>query len=148
MKLHILSGSLKHKLVDCDQTLSIGRSSENNIYLSKRNISRFHAEIYNDNGYLVIKDLESRVGVFINDRRIDDTAPLKENDDIRIGDYEFKIVNDDFVVDPALIREEQLKREGKKESPPDKHSMKTDTFDVSDIQNAEKVKINFHRNEN
>jgi ABC transport system ATP-binding/permease protein len=69
------------------KTLTIGRSSENDIALDHPAVSRVHARISKreaDNAY-VIEDLGSTNGTFVNGERIVQAVPLKKGDIIRIG---------------------------------------------------------------
>ena len=64
----------------------IGRGKNNELTLSDTSVSRLHAEIRdNDQGGLILNDLESLNGVFVNDDRVR-SAPLFEGDAVDIGD--------------------------------------------------------------
>ncbi len=66
--------------------ISIGRTSDNDIVLENRGVSRKHAQIeLNDNAAVVI-DNESLNGTFVNNRRITEEI-LRDNDSITIGKY-------------------------------------------------------------
>lgn len=61
------------------QNLSIGRDADCDIVLSDRAASRMHARLQiNDNGALVVIDLGSRNGVFVNGRPVGDEGALLE----------------------------------------------------------------------
>jgi len=64
--------------------LTIGRATDNGIVLRDGRASRHHARIDGRRGSLVLADLGSTNGSFVNDRRIDSIA-LGEGDRIRIG---------------------------------------------------------------
>jgi hypothetical protein len=64
--------------------LTIGRASDNGIVLRDGRASRHHARIDGRRGSLVLSDLGSTNGSFVNDRRVDSIA-LGEGDRIRIG---------------------------------------------------------------
>ena len=65
--------------------LTIGRASDNGLVLADSRASRHHARLYGRRGALVLTDLGSTNGSWVNDRRIDEMA-LGEGDQIRIGD--------------------------------------------------------------
>jgi hypothetical protein len=48
----------------------LGRSTKADIHLADPWVSRVHCEISYRNGELVVRDLESRHGVYLNDQRI------------------------------------------------------------------------------
>ncbi len=64
----------------------IGRGHSNDLTINDHSVSRLHAEIRaNDEGSLLLKDLESLNGVFVNDNRIE-SIQLREGDEVDIGD--------------------------------------------------------------
>ncbi len=64
---------------------AIGRSSGNDLVLANLAVSRAHARIIEQDGGLVIEDLGSRNGVFVDRERVTQ-APLTPGQVIRIGD--------------------------------------------------------------
>lgn len=65
--------------------LTIGRAPDNGLVVNDTRASRHHARLYGRSGILVLADLGSTNGSWVNDRRIDEMA-LGEGDRIRIGD--------------------------------------------------------------
>jgi hypothetical protein len=65
--------------------LTIGRAPDNGLVLADGRASRHHARLYGRRGALVLADLGSTNGSWVNDRRIEEMA-LGEGDQIRIGD--------------------------------------------------------------
>jgi hypothetical protein len=67
------------------QTLSIGRDASNNVVLNDKMVSRHHAQlIIMDNGQVMIKDLGSSNGSYLNGNRITETY-LKQGDVVKCG---------------------------------------------------------------
>ncbi len=66
--------------------ISIGRTSDNDIVLENRGVSRKHAIIEINPQNTVIIDNESLNGTFVNDRRVEEDL-LQDNDTITIGKY-------------------------------------------------------------
>src|SRR4051812_29265248 len=64
--------------------LTIGRATDNGLVLRDGRASRHHARVDVRRGSLVLSDLGSTNGSFVNDRRVDSIA-LREGDPIRIG---------------------------------------------------------------
>jgi hypothetical protein len=65
------------------EKFSIGRDASNQIVLSDNFVSRLHAQlIISDNGQVMIKDLGSSNGTFVNNRRINECY-LKEGDIVK-----------------------------------------------------------------
>lgn len=69
--------------------MSVGRKSDNDIFVPDPSASRFHAEIaYDaDSDSLTIRDAGSTNGTFVNRERLTTTRALKVDDQIRIGEH-------------------------------------------------------------
>src|SRR5438445_2158219 len=71
---------------------SIGRSSMNDLPISDKMLSRQHARIVkDDDGGLVVEDLGSRNGTFLNGDRLAMPQPLKAGDRITLGGVTLKL---------------------------------------------------------
>jgi diguanylate cyclase (GGDEF)-like protein len=64
---------------------TLGRHSENDIAINDESASRRHAEFEYNNKYLILRDMESTNGTFVNRKRLEEPQDLKESDQIRIG---------------------------------------------------------------
>ncbi len=74
------------RIVSEKKRMTIGRTSDNDIVLENRGVSRRHAQIeFNDNAAVII-DNESLNGTFVNNRRVTEEV-LRDNDQITIGKY-------------------------------------------------------------
>ncbi|HVY37150.1 MAG TPA: FHA domain-containing protein [Polyangia bacterium] len=67
--------------------MTVGRQEGNTIRLTERNVSRRHARLSRQNGTLCIEDLSSFTGVRVNGTKIVSPTPLREGDEVQIGDY-------------------------------------------------------------
>jgi pSer/pThr/pTyr-binding forkhead associated (FHA) protein len=67
-----------------DGGLTIGRSSDSGLHLPDEVVSRRHARIELQGGALMLVNLNSANGTFVNGRRIEE-QPLRDGDEIRIG---------------------------------------------------------------
>ncbi len=76
--------------IEVKNFLSIGREAKNLLTLDDSCISRHHARIEKkeDSGFFILKDMNSRNGVFLNGNRIYQ-AVLSHNDKIQIGNVSF-----------------------------------------------------------
>ncbi|HEX6778030.1 MAG TPA: FHA domain-containing protein [Ktedonobacterales bacterium] len=79
----------------------IGRASENTIPLNSAAVSRQHASLEAAGGQTIIRDWNSRNGVFVNQQRVTQ-ATLKDGDTIQIGPFRFFVE-----VGPAIQHEAQ-----------------------------------------
>ncbi len=72
-------------------TTYIGRAPRHKICLSMGSVSRSHARLYRIGDQVLIEDLNSTNGTFINDRKITKCS-LGKNDKVRLGDVVLKFV--------------------------------------------------------
>jgi EAL domain-containing protein (putative c-di-GMP-specific phosphodiesterase class I) len=68
----------------------IGRRPGLELVLPSNRVSKVHAEIFEQDGTLRIRDHESRNGTFVNHQRVTDSA-IKEGDIVHLGGFEFRI---------------------------------------------------------
>jgi hypothetical protein len=62
----------------------IGRTPENDLMLNDPNVSTKHCELASEAGFLVVRDVGSANGTYVNERRISE-ARLKDADVVRVG---------------------------------------------------------------
>ncbi len=67
-----------------EQPLTIGRSQDADIAVADVKVSRIHCGIRFSDGNFILKDLGSRNGTYLNEKKID-SAMVKVGDRIRIG---------------------------------------------------------------
>ena len=68
--------------------VSIGRSSLNDLVVSQKQVSSFHAKlVFQSDGSLWIHDLDSTNGVFINGAKVSRKARVTPGDIIKLGTY-------------------------------------------------------------
>jgi len=73
------------------RTVTIGRSSCNDIVLAAPNISRFHARVSFTQRGIFLEDLKSTNGIRFNGRKIDGIKEMKIGDRFIIGGMELDI---------------------------------------------------------
>src|SRR5690606_29735307 len=74
--------------------ITIGRKEGNTIRLTERNVSRRHARLSKMNGGVYVEDVESRYGIKLNGTKIDGRAKIEHGDEVLIGDYKLRIVDE------------------------------------------------------
>jgi len=97
-------GPVENHSFDKDE-IYIGRVRDNDIVLAKNNISKKHACIRYEQGRLMLIDLKSTNGSYINGRRIEEPYELRDGDKIHIGDFTLEIdtlANDDDESPPEI----------------------------------------------
>ncbi len=70
--------------------VTIGRAPDNDIPIDNLAVSNYHARVYLEAGSLVVEDLNSLNGSFLNDIRVE-RAMLKDGDTILIGKHEILV---------------------------------------------------------
>ena len=73
-------------------TITIGRKEENSIVLSDKFVSSNHARIYVKDNTVILEDLNSTNGTFVNEQRVSGKIRIGVNDSIRLGSTVFKII--------------------------------------------------------
>src|ERR1700687_5913019 len=72
-----------------NRPVTIGRSPDNDLPVDNLAISNYHARVYYEGGRLVVEDLDSLNGTFVNDLRVE-RAMLHDGDSIWIGKHHIK----------------------------------------------------------
>ncbi|PTL76316.1 ATPase, T2SS/T4P/T4SS family [Vitiosangium sp. GDMCC 1.1324] len=67
--------------------ITIGRLAGNDIVLAKGNVSKYHSKIVAKDGKLIVVDMKSTNGTFVNGKKIAGPQVVKPADQIFIGDY-------------------------------------------------------------
>jgi hypothetical protein len=85
--LNVVAGNASGSSIPLEQELVIGRSTPGLGSLGgDSEISRVHARVYHDaSGQLMVEDLGSTNGTFINGNRISSPTPLRGGDQLRVG---------------------------------------------------------------
>lgn len=91
--LDALTAALGDLTLTVEDSLSIGRGSDNDVVLGSKEVSRNHALLSVLNGQLYAKDLNSSNGTFINEERIESNKSklLKSDDTLGFASFTFKV---------------------------------------------------------
>jgi pSer/pThr/pTyr-binding forkhead associated (FHA) protein len=91
-KLVVLSEGLTGKSYELkvDKT-TIGRLEDNNFQIAEGSVSSHHCEVLLRGKDVVIKDLNSTNGTFVNGERVTAEAPLKPGQILRLGSIEMRL---------------------------------------------------------
>jgi hypothetical protein len=68
------------------ESITIGRAIENDIVVTSKRVSREHACVRRDRWRVILEDLGSTNGTFLNDELVLTPVPLHDEDHIKIGD--------------------------------------------------------------
>ena len=76
--------------IDLFGGLSIGRSTDADVRIEDRFASQIHCRVFSRKGSYRLEDLGSTNGTFLNGQQMKGEAELRDLDEIRIGDTEFR----------------------------------------------------------
>jgi len=85
---------------------TFGRATDNSVSLKDASVSSHHAAIRKDGAFWVVEDLGSTNGTWLNHKRVDGTAVIKEGDQIQMGSQMIRVSGFRGTVDrraPAAI---------------------------------------------
>lgn len=85
------SGEVNHVPINTTP-FRVGRRSSNNLTISNRTVSGKHAELVVDGGQLLVRDINSTNGTFINGKRVRSVSPVEEGDVIHFGKVRFHVL--------------------------------------------------------
>lgn len=77
-----------------DYPFTVGRASDSGMVLASSRISRHHAEFTLVNDQLLLTDLGSTNGTFINRQRLHQSAPVQNGDIIHFAEMEFRLIEE------------------------------------------------------
>ncbi len=92
----------------------IGRATDCDIILKKKNISKHHAEIILKSGRIFVKDLNSTNGTEINNKKINAVMVISPSDIIKIGDYYLKVESINEIIENETFDDTKIKRRRRK----------------------------------
>lgn len=89
-KLVVLTQSMAGRSVDLGERTTIGRVEDNAFQIAEPSVSSRHCEILLQGGEVLVKDLGSTNGTFINNEKITEGI-LKPGQTLRLGNIELKL---------------------------------------------------------
>lgn len=91
-KAVVVSGDqYKGKSFNLDQELVIGRGDKCHVILNDTYVSQVHARMYPRGEAMVIEDMGSTNGTYLNRKRIASPTELKRGDKVKIGKTELEL---------------------------------------------------------
>ena len=92
-QLNALTEALGDLTLTVNDSLSVGRGSDNDVVLGSKQVSRNHAVLSILDGQLYVKDLDSSNGTFINEQRIEGNTSslLRVDDTVGFASFSFQV---------------------------------------------------------
>jgi pSer/pThr/pTyr-binding forkhead associated (FHA) protein len=84
------------------ETTTIGRAVECDIVITSKRVSREHARLVRDGRRVMLEDLNSTNGTFLNDEHILEPMELRDGDIVSIGDVKFTFRDPDTTIGGML----------------------------------------------
>lgn len=81
------------EVYNLEDSITIGRSNENDVIIKDPYISKKHLSIVKDEEEYYLEDLNSANGTYLNGDRLMDAVKLNNGDRIQFGQVEFLFVN-------------------------------------------------------
>ena len=85
-----------------DERTTIGRAVECDIVITSKRVSREHARLTRSGRRVMLEDLNSTNGTFLNDERILSPVELRDGDSVTIGDVKFTFRDPDTTMGGML----------------------------------------------
>src|SRR5215813_13840715 len=96
-------GAERRELFD-KQEIHVGRMQGNDLMLPKGNVSKRHARLLLREGRVIVTDLKSTNGTYVNGRKIAQATILGEGDRIYVGDFVLRVELTGPSTNPAAPR--------------------------------------------
>jgi len=77
--------------------VSVGRSPDNDLHVDNLAVSSHHARIYREGDNLVLEDLNSLNGTFLNNQRVSGKVNLKNGDKVLVGKHTILVEHTGFL---------------------------------------------------
>ncbi len=84
------------------EVTTIGRAVECDIVITSKRVSREHARLVRDGRRVMLEDLNSTNGTFLNDERILEPMELRDGDSVGVGDVKFTFRDPDTTIGGML----------------------------------------------
>ena len=72
----------------------VGRQKKLDFTVKSHDVSRLHAELFEEAGRLFVRDLDSTNGTFVNHKIVEDDTTLRHGDVIHFANVECRVIND------------------------------------------------------
>ena len=93
VQLKVVNGKQSGHLITINRPkFMIGRAEDCQLKSRNELISRYHCVILTEEGYVGVRDLGSRNGVFVNGSKIEEETELRNGDRLTIGPLEFEML--------------------------------------------------------
>jgi len=75
------------------EEVTVGRVRGNDIVLPKGNVSKHHCKLFVRGGEILVEDLRSTNGTYVNGRKIVEPTPVVLSDKVFVGDFIIRLTS-------------------------------------------------------
>ncbi|HET6609083.1 MAG TPA: FHA domain-containing protein, partial [Rhodopila sp.] len=97
----ILAPAAFAQRMDVRPPFTIGRATPSEVVLARSDVSRMHCRIDLEGGRVMVADLNSTNGTFVNDHRIAAPTPLNPGDRLKVGSFVLRYDTDAAASEPT-----------------------------------------------
>ena len=90
-KLVVVGGDVKATEIQLRLPALLGRGKGVTITVPHPLVSRQHCELFEQDGVLMVRDLESLNGTFVGSQRVTDTAPIPDGELLTVATVNFRV---------------------------------------------------------
>ena len=85
------------------EVVMLGRALENDIVVTSKRVSREHARVRREGWHVILEDLDSTNGTFLNGERVLSPVELRDQDQVMVGDVTLVFHDPDITVRESLF---------------------------------------------
>lgn len=108
LECYVTGGKVLRRIVLDQFPFTVGRAAECSLTLNSPDVSRYHGEFIERNGQLMVRDLGSTNGVFINRELISGTCNIQHGDVVHFANMEFRFISEKEVEQNGDLEKTQL----------------------------------------
>jgi pilus assembly protein CpaF len=103
LDIEIIGGDGSTRVIEAPDDAILGKGAQNEVKLDSWRVSKEHARLYRTPGGVLVQDLGSYAGLFVNGARVESQhGPLAATDVITIGPFKLRVLNS--FPEPELVQ--------------------------------------------
>jgi len=103
LDIEIIGGDGATRMIEAPDDAILGKGAQNEVKLDSWRVSKEHARLYRTPGGVLVQDLGSYAGLFVNGARVESQhGPLAATDVITIGPFKLRVLNS--FPEPELVQ--------------------------------------------
>jgi pilus assembly protein CpaF len=103
LDIEIIGGDGATRVIEAPDDAILGKGAQNEVKLDSWRVSKEHARLYRTPGGVLVQDLGSYAGLFVNGARVESQhGPLAATDVITIGPFKLRVLNS--FPEPELVQ--------------------------------------------